>query len=69
MAKGTTVKMWRRTLIVLIVMVAFRFRFNCGQPNPPAIGRWCRTAKSGCRPAIKRYNHKRPTRKQFMIEI
>ena len=23
----------------------FRFRFNCGQPNPPAIGRWCRTDK------------------------
>lgn len=25
MAKGTTVKMWRRTLIVLIVMVALGF--------------------------------------------
>ena len=38
--------MWRRTLIVLIVMVALGFGFNCGQPNPPAIGRWCRTAKA-----------------------
>ena len=56
MAKGTTVKMWRRTLIVLIVMVALGFGLIVVWPNPPAIGRWCRTAKSGCRPAIKRYN-------------
>ncbi|MFR1213726.1 MAG: hypothetical protein ACLSCV_02185 [Acutalibacteraceae bacterium] len=67
MAKGTTVKMWRRTLIVLIVMVALGFGLIVVSLIRLQLVDGAELQKA-VRPAIKRYNHS-ASAAQFMIEI